>query len=109
MKSGLSCKFQPDFVHPASNSTLAPPERKSTKLFAARISEFWEPDLPYSRQAPSRSLMQVRENASLTWPSQHPEAECFRKRPPEWAPHYDEHLKATEMNFENVSTGRDNA
>ena len=53
--------------------------------------------------------MQVRETASLTWPSQHPEAECFRKRPPEWAPHYDEHLKATEMNFENVSTGRDNA
>src|SRR3989442_15617751 len=59
MKSGLSCKFQPDFVHPASNSTLAPPERKSTKLFAARISEFWEPDLPYSRQAPSSENLQL--------------------------------------------------
>ncbi len=49
-----------------------------------------------NRIVTSRSLIQVRENASLTCPSQYPEAECFRKRPLEWAPHYDEHLKATD-------------
>jgi len=36
MKLNLSRKIQPDFVHPASNSTLSLPERKSTKIIRGK-------------------------------------------------------------------------
>jgi hypothetical protein len=36
MKPDLSRKFQPDFVHPASNSTLSLPERQSMKIIRGK-------------------------------------------------------------------------
>jgi hypothetical protein len=36
MKPDLFRKFQPDFVYPASNSTLSLPERKLTKIIRGK-------------------------------------------------------------------------